>query len=97
MEGRDIGTKVFPGTPHKFFLTASATIRARRRSAELASRGTPQAYEEVLAEMERRDRDDQTRKDSPLTHDETYVVVDSTGRAVEEVVADIERRVLFAG
>lgn len=97
MEGRDIGTKVFPGTPHKFFLTASPAIRARRRAAELASRGTPQAYEEVLAEMERRDTDDQTRKDSPLTHDETYVVVDSTGRDVEEVVADIERRVRGAG
>ncbi len=80
LEGRDIGTKVFPDTPHKFFLTASPQVRARRRAAELASRGTPQSYEDVLAEMERRDRDDQTRKDSPLTHDETYVVVDSTGR-----------------
>ncbi len=96
MEGRDIGTKVFPDTPHKFFLTASAEVRARRRAAELASRGTPQSYEDVLAEMERRDRDDRTRKDSPLTHDETYVVVDSTGRDAEEVVSDIERRVLAA-
>ncbi len=97
MEGRDIGTKVFPDTPHKFFLTASPTVRAERRAAELAAKGTPQSYEEVLSEMERRDRDDQTRKDSPLTHDETYVVVDSSGRDVQEVVADIERRVLGAG
>jgi len=97
MEGRDIGTKVFPDTPHKFFLTASPEVRARRRAAELATRGTPQSYEEVMAEMERRDRDDRTRKDSPLTHDETYVVVDSTGRDIEEVVSDIERRVLGAG
>jgi cytidylate kinase len=97
MEGRDIGTKVFPDTPHKFFLTASPEVRARRRAAELASRGTPQSYEEVMGEMERRDRDDRTRKDSPLTHDETYVVVDSTGRDIEEVVSDIERRVLGAG
>ncbi|HLN58179.1 MAG TPA: (d)CMP kinase [Thermoanaerobaculia bacterium] len=96
MEGRDIGTKVFPDTPHKFFLTASAEVRARRRAAELASRGTPQSYEDVLAELERRDRDDRTRKDSPLTHDETYVVVDSTGRDAEEVASDIERRVLAA-
>lgn len=96
MEGRDIGTKVFPDTPHKFFLTASAEVRARRRAAELASRGIPQSYEDVLAELERRDRDDRTRKDSPLTHDETYAVVDSTGRDAEEVASDIERRVLAA-
>jgi len=97
LEGRDIGTKVFPDTPHKFFLTASPQVRARRRAAELASRGTPQSYEDVLAEMERRDRDDQTRKDSPLTHDETYVVVDSTGRTAEDVVSEIERRVRGSG
>jgi cytidylate kinase len=97
LEGRDIGTKVFPVTPHKFFLTASPQVRARRRAAELASRGTPQSYEDVLAEMERRDRDDQTRKDSPLTHDETYVVVDSTDRTVEDVVSEIERRVRGSG
>ena len=97
LEGRDIGTKVFPDTPHKFFLTASPQVRARRRAAELASRGTPQSYEDVLAEMERRDRDDQTRKDSPLTHDETYVVVDSTGRTVEDVVSEIDRRVRGSG
>jgi cytidylate kinase len=47
--------------------------------------------------MERRDRDDQTRKNSPLTHDETYVVVDSTGRTVEDVVSEIDRRVRGSG
>jgi cytidylate kinase len=97
LEGRDIGTKVFPDTPHKFFLTASPQVRARRRAAELDSRGTPQSYEEVLAEMERRDRDDQTRKNSPLMHDETYVVVDSTDRTVEDVVSEIDRRVRGLG
>jgi cytidylate kinase len=97
LEGRDIGTRVFPETPHKIFLTASPQVRASRRAAELAARGTPQSYEDVLAEMERRDRDDQTRKDSPLTHDETYVVVDSTGRTVEDVVSEIDRRVRGSG
>ena len=97
MEGRDIGTKVFPDTPHKFFLTASPRIRARRRAEELASRGTPQPYEDVLAEMERRDRDDQTRKDSPLTHDETYAVIDSTDRSAEDVTSEMERRVRGSG
>ncbi len=97
MEGRDIGTKVFPDTPNKFFLTAPLQVRARRRAAELAARGTPQPYEDVLAEMERRDTDDQTRKDSPLRHDQTYVVVDSTNRTAEDVVRQIERRLRGSG
>jgi cytidylate kinase len=97
VEGRDIGTKVFPDTPHKFFLTASPEVRAGRRAAELAARGTPQPYPEVLAEMRQRDRDDQTRKDSPLTDDETYIVIDSTGRDAADVASEIERRVRGGG
>jgi cytidylate kinase len=93
MEGRDIGTHVFPETPHKFFLTASAQVRARRRAQELAERGSPEPYEKVLREMEKRDRDDASRADSPLTCDERYVLVDSSGRPVEEVVDEIEDRV----
>jgi cytidylate kinase len=93
MEGRDIGTKVFPDTPHKFFLTASPEVRARRRAAELDARGTPQPLAEVLVEMEKRDRADQTRTDSPLTHDETYVVLDSSDRDPQALVEEIERAV----
>ncbi|MEP6995851.1 MAG: (d)CMP kinase [Acidobacteriota bacterium] len=93
MEGRDIGTHVFPETPHKFFLTADGAVRARRRTEELAGRGTPEAYEKVLREMEKRDRDDASRADSPLTYDQRYVLVDSSGRPVEEVVEEIEARV----
>jgi cytidylate kinase len=93
MEGRDIGTHVFPETPHKFFLTASADVRAGRRTRELAERGTPEPYEKVLREMQKRDRDDGSRADSPLTYDGRYVLVDSSGRPVEEVVAEIEEKV----
>ncbi len=93
MEGRDIGTHVFPETPHKFFLTASAEVRARRRTQELAERGTPEPYEKVLAEMEKRDKDDSARADSPLTYDGRYVLIDSSERPVEEVVAEIEGKV----
>jgi cytidylate kinase len=93
MEGRDIGTHVFPETPHKFFLTADPAVRAERRTRELADRGTPEPYEKVLQEMERRDRDDESRADSPLTYDQRYVLVDSSDRPVEEVVSEIERRV----
>jgi cytidylate kinase len=97
MEGRDIGTKVFPDTPHKFFLTASPEVRAGRREAELAARGTPQPLAQVLADMEKRDRADQTRSDSPLSHDETYVIIDSSDREPGEVVDEMERRVRSSG
>ena len=93
MEGRDIGTRVFPDTPFKFFLTADPSVRAERRTRELAQRGTPQAYEDVLRDMEKRDRDDGSRADSPLTLDGRYVLIDSTGRLLEAVVQEIEGRV----
>jgi cytidylate kinase len=93
MEGRDIGTKVFPETPHKFFLTAPLDVRATRRAAELESRGTPQDPSRVLAEMEKRDFDDANRAESPLTCDQTYVLVDSGNRDASGVAAEIERRI----
>lgn len=93
LEGRDIGTKVFPETPFKFFLTADPVVRAIRRTRELAERGTPQAFERVLAEMRQRDADDGSRADSPLTLDERYVLVDTSAKPVEAVVAEIERAV----
>ena len=93
MEGRDIGTKVFPGTPHKFFLTAPLEVRAQRRAAELESRGTPQKQADVLVEMEKRDFDDANRSESPLTCDESYVLVDSGDRDASAVAAEIERRI----
>jgi CMP/dCMP kinase len=97
MEGRDIGTKVFPETPFKFFLTASPAVRAERRARELAARGTPQPYADVLSEMKRRDRDDSTRAESPLTLDGGYVVIDSGGRSVDDVIGEMEDRVRAAG
>lgn len=86
LEGRDIGTKVVPETKHKFFLTARPEIRARRRFDELSAKGSPQPYEKVAADMEARDRADSTRADSPLTSDETYIVVDTSDMTVDEVV-----------
>ena len=93
MEGRDIGTRVFPDTPLKFFLTAPDSVRAERRFRELAERGTPQPYEEVLAEMKERDRADETRADSPLRFDDSYFRVETGGMSPAEVVAELERRV----
>jgi cytidylate kinase len=93
LEGRDIGTRVFPDTPHKFFLTASPGVRAARRARELADRGDPRPFEEVLSEMERRDRDDSTRADSPLTFDSSYVVLDTSEKNVGQIVSEMEARV----
>lgn len=93
LEGRDIGTRVFPETPHKFFLTAPLAVRAERRARELAERGTPQPYEDVLAEIERRDRADSTRSDSPLTFDDSYTLMDTGTRHIEEIVDDLEGRI----
>lgn len=96
LEGRDIGTKVFPETPHKFFLTAPAAVRAARRARELEERGTPQTLDAVLADIERRDRDDSARADSPLTLDDRYSVIDSGGLSPDAVVDEMERVVRAA-
>jgi cytidylate kinase len=89
LEGRDIGTKVFPETPHKFFLTARAEVRAMRRHEELLAKGQTADFATVLAETEARDRQDSTRADSPLSWDETYTIIDTSDLTIDEVVAGI--------
>lgn len=78
MDGRDIGTVVLPEADCKVFLTASDEARAARRCRELAQRGTPVAYEEVLSDMRRRDEKDRTRAAAPLRHAEDAVVLDTS-------------------
>ncbi|MEA2488564.1 MAG: CMP/dCMP kinase [Acidobacteriota bacterium] len=89
LEGRDIGTKVFPETPHKFFLTARPEVRAERRYRELVAKGAAADLATVLAETTQRDQQDSTRADSPLTYDATYTVVDTSDLSIEDVVATI--------
>lgn len=86
LEGRDIGTKVFPETPHKFFLTATPKVRADRRYRELLAKGQNLPFETVLAEASQRDEQDSTRADSPLTYDETYTVIDTSELSIADVV-----------
>lgn len=93
LEGRDIGTKVFPETPHKFFLTARPDVRARRRYAELVAKGQTVEFDTVLAEAVQRDRQDSTRADSPLTYDESYTVIDTSELTIPEVVECIVSKV----
>lgn len=78
MDGRDIGTVVLPEADCKVFLTASDEARAARRCRELAQRGTPVAYEEVLSDMRRRDEKDRTRAVAPLRQAEDAVVLDTS-------------------
>lgn len=93
LEGRDIGTKVFPETPHKFFLSATAEVRARRRHRELLAKGSTVPYETVLAEALVRDEQDSSREASPLTYDDTYTVLDTSNMTIDEVVGSIVRKV----
>jgi cytidylate kinase len=95
LEGRDIGTRVFPETPYKFFLDASPEVRARRRWRQLREAGRKEMSEaSVLREVKERDLRDSTRAESPLTHDESYTVVDSSARSVDEVIDSIVEEVL---
>jgi CMP/dCMP kinase len=85
LDGRDIGTVVFPDADVKFFLTADSSERARRRHDEERLKSRAQTYEETLADLEARDRRDTTRADSPLKRADDAVVLDTTGRTIDEV------------
>lgn len=92
MEGRDIGTVVFPDAEVKVYLDASLDERAGRRFRELQGRGETATYEEVRRALEDRDRRDSTRAHSPLRVAPGAIMVNSTGMVVEEVVEEIVRR-----
>lgn len=89
LEGRDIGTVVFPDAEVKFFLTANPTVRATRRQLELEQKGTTVTFADTLAEVVRRDRADSERPIAPLRRADDAVLVDSSGRAIEDVVAEM--------
>jgi len=91
LEGRDIGTVVFPDAEAKFFLQASPEIRARRRYEELFQKGVERSMGDVLADQARRDRDDSLRQIAPLRPAEDAIVLDSSLLPVSEVVQTMER------
>jgi cytidylate kinase len=92
VEGRDIGTVVFPGAPLKIYLTASDGERARRRQRDEAAAQRTVAVESVHEDLARRDALDSGRAVSPLRTAADAVVVDTTGRTPDEVVAEIVAR-----
>lgn len=96
LEGRDIGTRVFPDTPHKFFLDARQEVRYRRRFDQLTQAGSDVSYSEVVVEIDRRDQRDSHRHESPLTYDDSYVLIDTSDVSVDEVVDRMEQAVQAA-
>ncbi len=86
LEGRDMGTVVFPDAEVKFFLEASPEIRSQRRHAELAARGEEVTLNEVYEQIFIRDRNDQSRDLAPLRASADAIVVDSSNLEIEEVV-----------
>ncbi len=85
LEGRDIGSVVFPNADTKFFLTAKPEARARRRHTEDQSKGRVSTYEQTLAEINERDERDVSREDSPLTIADDAVVIDTSELDLAEV------------
>ena len=91
MDGRDIGSVVFPNADVKFFLTASPEIRADRRYKELMGKGVRVTFEEVKANVEKRDYIDEHRETSPLKRMPDAVLIDNGGMTVEEEVREMAK------
>lgn len=93
MDGRDIGTVVLPDAGLKIFLTASVQSRAQRRYLELHEKGDPSTFEEVLADMLKRDEDDTTRATAPLKAADDAIIIDTTELTLEESIETVCSRI----
>ncbi|MGA7872796.1 MAG: (d)CMP kinase, partial [Candidatus Binatus sp.] len=93
MEGRDIGTAIFPDAEFKFFLDADVKTRARRRFEELEKKGAPITEHEVLAQLIERDRRDSGRELAPLKRADDATVIDSTNLSIDAVVAAMKAKI----
>ena len=93
MDGRDIGSNVFPDAEFKFFLTASAEERAERRHRELVEKGQSVSFEEVLEDIKQRDYRDMTRRLNPLRKAEDALEIDTTGLSIEDVTDKIIKEI----
>ncbi len=97
MEGRDIGTAIFPDAEFKFFLTADLEVRAERRFIELTARGVSTTRAEVLSELRERDGRDEGRELAPLRRAEDAIVIDSSKLEIEQVVSAMLARIEHRG
>ncbi len=91
MDGRDIGTVVLPKANVKIFLTASAEVRAQRRTAELTAKGQKADYNKILKEIEQRDHQDTHREIAPLKMARDSVKLDTSSLDIDQVVQEIRR------
>ncbi|WP_300369609.1 (d)CMP kinase [Brachyspira sp.] len=89
VDGRDIGSVVFPNSKHKFYMDASLDERAKRRYNEELSKGKNISYEEVRESIRKRDEFDSNREDSPLVVPENANIIDTTSMTIDEVVEKI--------
>jgi cytidylate kinase len=96
MEGRDIGTVIFPDAEYKFYLTASPEVRAARRYAELAVQGAAVTPAEVLEQLQERDHRDQQRTLAPLRPATDAIVIDSSELSIDQVVTLMQERMRCA-
>lgn len=93
MDGRDIGTNVLPNTEHKFYVTASVEVRAKRRYDEDRAKGYDVSYENIVKEIRERDKRDSEREIAPLRCAEDAVVVDTSSMTPEETVEFIKNKI----
>ncbi len=89
MDGRDVGTVIFPSAYIKLFVTASVDERAARRYNELKQKGYDAEMQDIKSQLEKRDFIDSTREDSPLAVADDAVIIDTTGKGVEEILEEI--------
>lgn len=89
MDGRDIGTVIIPDADLKIFLQASNECRARRRTAELSEKGVSTSYEEVLADMVERDKNDRSRDIAPAVPADDAIIMDNSDMTVEQSLAEV--------
>jgi len=96
MEGRDIGTKVFPNADVKIFLDADPSVRGDRRFRQQGNDGDPKKAEALVAELRERDQRDRTRATSPLVAAQDAIVIDSTKLSIDDVLERVEAAVAAA-
>ena len=89
MDGRDVGTVIFPSASIKFFITASVEERAERRCAELKQKGYTAEIEDIKAQIIKRDHIDSTREDSPLVAASDAILIDTTGKNIKAVLDEV--------
>lgn len=89
MDGRDIGSYVLPDADYKFYVTASVEERGKRRYKELLKKGVKTSLEDIIKEIEKRDKIDSTREFAPLVKSPNAIVIDTTNKTIEECVNEI--------